>query len=79
MKKDSHKELHCKKWEMKQGILIVHTRCNNANNGKSSKEDSLFTQRVTRQTIGTEGRKKNLNENLSGNELRLALFSHTSL
>ncbi|KAH9607819.1 hypothetical protein KSS87_001971 [Heliosperma pusillum] len=22
-----------KKWELKQGTLIVHTRCNNANNG----------------------------------------------
>ncbi|KAH9614287.1 hypothetical protein KSS87_012319 [Heliosperma pusillum] len=33
MKEDLHKELHCKKWEMKKGRLIVHTRCNNANNG----------------------------------------------
>ncbi|KAH9602215.1 hypothetical protein KSS87_007897 [Heliosperma pusillum] len=33
MKEDLHKELHCKKRELKQGRLIVHTRCNNANNG----------------------------------------------
>ncbi|KAH9613233.1 hypothetical protein KSS87_000708 [Heliosperma pusillum] len=33
MKEDSHKELHCKKWETKQGRLIVNTRCKNANNG----------------------------------------------
>ncbi|KAH9611587.1 hypothetical protein KSS87_023237 [Heliosperma pusillum] len=33
MKEDLHKELHCKKkWELKQGRLIVHTRSNNANN-----------------------------------------------
>ncbi|KAH9614293.1 hypothetical protein KSS87_012321, partial [Heliosperma pusillum] len=57
MKEDSHMELHCKKWEMKQGRLIVHTRYNNANNGQSSKKDSLFSQRVTRETISTEGRK----------------------
>ncbi|KAH9614292.1 hypothetical protein KSS87_012321 [Heliosperma pusillum] len=32
---------NCKKWEMKQGRLIVHTRYNNANNGQSSKKDSM--------------------------------------
>ncbi|KAH9614914.1 hypothetical protein KSS87_002115 [Heliosperma pusillum] len=29
----SHKELQCKKWVMKQGKLIVHTRSYNAKNG----------------------------------------------
>ncbi|KAH9604577.1 hypothetical protein KSS87_016825 [Heliosperma pusillum] len=29
----SHKELQCKQWVMKQGRLIVHTSCYNANNG----------------------------------------------
>ncbi|KAH9604797.1 hypothetical protein KSS87_010725 [Heliosperma pusillum] len=28
----AHKELQCKKWVMKQGILIVHRRSYNANN-----------------------------------------------
>ncbi|KAH9611507.1 hypothetical protein KSS87_013394 [Heliosperma pusillum] len=37
MKEHSHKELHCKKWETKQGRLIVHTRSYNANNGKCRK------------------------------------------
>ncbi|KAH9604898.1 hypothetical protein KSS87_010866, partial [Heliosperma pusillum] len=53
----SHKELHCKKWEMKQGRLIVHTRSYNANNGSCSMEDSLFIQRVVMQTMGNEARK----------------------
>ncbi|KAH9612872.1 hypothetical protein KSS87_023263 [Heliosperma pusillum] len=29
----SYKELQCKQWVIKQGRLIVHTRCYNANNG----------------------------------------------
>ncbi|KAH9603216.1 hypothetical protein KSS87_022398, partial [Heliosperma pusillum] len=49
----SLKELKCKQWVMKQGRLIVHTRSYNATMGK----DSLFTQRVTMQTMGNETRK----------------------
>ncbi|KAH9616241.1 hypothetical protein KSS87_009693 [Heliosperma pusillum] len=29
----SHKEIQCKQWVMKQGILIVNTRSYNATNG----------------------------------------------
>ncbi|KAH9613138.1 hypothetical protein KSS87_001568 [Heliosperma pusillum] len=33
MKEDSHKELQCKQWVIKQGRLIVLSRSYNANNG----------------------------------------------
>ncbi|KAH9604706.1 hypothetical protein KSS87_015323 [Heliosperma pusillum] len=29
----SYNEIQCKQWVMKQGRIIVHTRCYNANNG----------------------------------------------
>ncbi|KAH9612684.1 hypothetical protein KSS87_000609 [Heliosperma pusillum] len=48
----SHKELQCKQWVMKQGRLIIHTTSYNV-----TMEDSLFTQRVTMQTMGNEASK----------------------
>ncbi|KAH9603296.1 hypothetical protein KSS87_001713 [Heliosperma pusillum] len=37
MKEESHKDLQCKQWVIKQGRLIVHTRSYNANNGVMNK------------------------------------------
>ncbi|KAH9610106.1 hypothetical protein KSS87_003085, partial [Heliosperma pusillum] len=34
----SSKELQCKKWVMKQGRLIVHTRSNNATMGNEARK-----------------------------------------
>ncbi|KAH9609636.1 hypothetical protein KSS87_009060 [Heliosperma pusillum] len=41
---------------------MVHSRKYNANNGKN-KEDSLFTQGVTMQTMGNEARKTQCSHN----------------
>ncbi|KAH9610744.1 hypothetical protein KSS87_016851, partial [Heliosperma pusillum] len=48
MKEDSHKDLQCKQWLLKQGRLIVHTRSYNPTLGK---------QGVTMQTMGNEAKK----------------------
>ncbi|KAH9618613.1 hypothetical protein KSS87_009714, partial [Heliosperma pusillum] len=52
----SHKELQCKQWVTKKGRLIVHTRNYKCKEWVMKKEDSLFTQGVTIQTMGNERR-----------------------
>ncbi|KAH9609649.1 hypothetical protein KSS87_003475, partial [Heliosperma pusillum] len=53
----SHKELQCKKWVMKQGRLIVHTRSYNVTMGnEASKTHCSHQELQCKQWVMKQGR-----------------------